>query len=74
VSIGKSVIRDKDQFLEGTVNITPARGRRSAVSNPEMGHDLHSTYDQPLKHVCFCDVSPVFGFHNVIYRITQADL
>jgi hypothetical protein len=76
VSIGKPVIRDWDQFLDGTVNIIPARGGRSAVSNPGIAHDLHSRYGghityQPLKHVCVCDVCFVFGFHGVIYRITQ---
>ena len=44
MSIGKSVISGWDQFVEATVNIITARGRRSAVTKPGKEHDLHSRY------------------------------
>jgi hypothetical protein len=36
VSIGKTVIRKEHQLVQGSVNIIPARGRLSAVSEPSM--------------------------------------
>lgn len=52
MSIGKTVIRDQDQFVYGSVNIILARGRRSAVSNPSM--DMTRIRDRVISLLRLC--------------------